>query len=244
MGMYADQVEGFGELLAARGVSLALNGRQLDCLVERDGNEDQPFDIAPGECQTVTVSLFKSDLVYGAGFTAQPDVGSYFIDSDGGRYRIKARRPNPGKPVVKFVCEFSAGAVYSNTLDPDTLEGFGELLEASGIVLTFGGVQIRALLAREANTAQAFDINPADVQTVVLSVFKTDLPSVPDIGSYFEDDESGRYRVTAHRPCPERAFARFVCEYSGGELVIPEGLCIDADGSLCFDSDDQLAVEE
>ncbi len=104
---YEDQTEGFQTLLDASGRQLTFKVNDDDvpftALVARQDNEAQPYDLDPGECQTVTVSLFKSV------FDPLPTIGSYFKDDEGGRYRIKARRPNPGRPVVKFVCEYSGG---------------------------------------------------------------------------------------------------------------------------------------
>lgn len=105
---YADQVEGFQELLDIHGRPFTFRVDDEDvaftALLARDGNEAQGFDIDPGECQTVEVRLFKSV------FDPLPTIGKYFKDDEGGRYRIKARRPNPGRPVVKYVCEYSGGA--------------------------------------------------------------------------------------------------------------------------------------
>lgn len=99
----ADHTEGFAELLEASGVDITLNDASLQALIERDGNAVQPYDLAPGDCQTVIVSIFKSALPEGV----FPTIGNYFADEEGGRYRIKARRPNLGKPVLKYVCEYS-----------------------------------------------------------------------------------------------------------------------------------------
>jgi len=100
---YEDQVEGFTELLETSGVDLTYKAAPVRCLVARDGNEAQTFDIAPGECQQVIVSCFKDAL------ENLPTIGNYFEDDEGGRYRVTARRPNPGRPVAKFVCEYSGG---------------------------------------------------------------------------------------------------------------------------------------
>ncbi len=99
----ADHAEGFTELLDTSGVDLTLGEASLRALVERDGNPAKPFDLDPGDCQTVSVSILKAALPEGV----FPTIGNYFADEDGGRYRIKARRPNLGKPVLKYICEYS-----------------------------------------------------------------------------------------------------------------------------------------
>lgn len=99
----------------------------------------------------------------------------------------------------------------------DHTEGFTELLAASGVDLTYKETTVRALVSRAGNEAQGFDIDPGEVQQVIISCFKADLPEVPGIGNYFSDDEGGQYRITARRPTPGRPVATFVCEYSGTE---------------------------
>lgn len=120
-----DHLEGFAELLETSGIILTLDGVELPAVVEREGANPQSFDIDPGSCQTVIVSCLKSDIfkIYGdpsgAPYTDPegnfykstakylPDIGTYFIDEEGGRYRIVARRPNPVKPFNKYICEYS-----------------------------------------------------------------------------------------------------------------------------------------
>lgn len=98
---FEDQNEGFLELLETSGVDLTFNGKTIRALVARDGNDAQKYDLAPGDCQQVLVSVLKSDL------HTKPKTGSYFEDDEGGCYRVTGRRPNPGRPVAKYVCEYS-----------------------------------------------------------------------------------------------------------------------------------------
>jgi hypothetical protein len=104
---------------------LTLEGVELPAIVERENSNPQAFDLDPGSCQTVVVCCLKSDIAkiyvaddgtpladqagnfYKSNAKYLPDIGTYFIDDEGGRYRITARRPNPGKPVNKYICEYS-----------------------------------------------------------------------------------------------------------------------------------------
>lgn len=101
--MSNDHTEGFLELLDTSGVELIYKDAPIPALVSRAGNDAQAYDIDPADCQQVTVSFLK------AGVDPLPSIGNYFTDDEGGRYRISARRPNPGRPVAKYICEYSGG---------------------------------------------------------------------------------------------------------------------------------------
>jgi hypothetical protein len=112
---YSDHIEGFIELLDVGCRELTFAELAVSCVISTEGNENQPYDLDPGECQTVKISCFKPDLIgsesigdYNSVATL-PAIGSYFSDDEGGRYRVKARRPNPGRPILKLICEYSGG---------------------------------------------------------------------------------------------------------------------------------------
>ena len=121
----ADHIEGFTELLEVSGVELWLEGVGITALVEREGVDAQPFDLAPGDCQSVVIKCLKTAIrevyvsadetpytdpagnYYLSDIRYLPPIGSYFLDEDGGQYRIKGRVPMPGKPISRILCEYA-----------------------------------------------------------------------------------------------------------------------------------------
>ena len=96
-----DALEGFAELLDAVGIDLRFGGESFRAVLSTEQSTNEPYDLTPGDDETVQVSAFIS------AFMATPAMGDYFEDDAGNQYRIKSRRQRPGQPIIRFSCEVS-----------------------------------------------------------------------------------------------------------------------------------------
>lgn len=99
-----------------------------------------------------------------------------------------------------------------NPLAADTLEGFQELLDLSGVTLTWNDTHFQALLNADVPTAERYDLTPGDDREVTVSAFISTFPGPrPAIGDSLEDGNGGRCRITAVRPKTGLPIIRFTC---------------------------------
>jgi hypothetical protein len=96
-----DALEGFAELLEAVGIDLHYGGESFRAVLSTEQPSNEPYDLTPGDDQSVQVSAFAS------AFMTTPAIGDYFEDDTGNQYRIKSRRLRPGQSIIRFSCEVS-----------------------------------------------------------------------------------------------------------------------------------------
>lgn len=94
----------------------------------------------------------------------------------------------------------------------DHLEGFLELLEASGRSFLFGGESFRGLVRTLEPDTQRYDLSPNDDDTVQLMALRAAIPrEAVRLGARLSDAEGYLYRVTRIRRAPNHLVVRLEC---------------------------------
>jgi len=94
----------------------------------------------------------------------------------------------------------------------DHLEGFTELLEASGRTLVTGQESFRALVRTLRPKSDSFDLSPTDNDTVLVSALRDTAPaSAVRVGASLSDEQGFCYRVTRLHRSPNRAIVQMEC---------------------------------
>jgi hypothetical protein len=94
----------------------------------------------------------------------------------------------------------------------DELEGFLELLAATGQTLAFGAVSFRGLVKRLQPATEEYDLTPNDDDSVMISALREDLPAAAlKVGAGLSDAAGYHYRVTRLHRSPGSLIARLEC---------------------------------
>ena len=94
----------------------------------------------------------------------------------------------------------------------DHLEGFGELLDASGRTLVAAGVSFRAIVRTVQPPNESFDLSPSDNDAVMVSALRADIPAAAiQVGAGLTDEDGFRYRVTRLHRSPNRQIVQLQC---------------------------------
>jgi hypothetical protein len=100
-----------------------------------------------------------------------------------------------------------------NQHERDSAEGFAELLDAAGVVLTLDGVPIRALLRATPPEANRYDLSVGDDNSVQVRVLASAFSGgLPVAGSSFMDEAGTTYRIRRIARSPSRVLITFDCE--------------------------------
>jgi len=95
----------------------------------------------------------------------------------------------------------------------DSIEGFAELLDAAGVVLTLDGAPLKALLRTTPPESNRYDLSVGDDNSVQVRVLAAAFPSgLPVAGSSFTDESGTTYRIRRIARSPSRAIITFDCE--------------------------------
>ena len=94
----------------------------------------------------------------------------------------------------------------------DHLEGFTELLEATGVAFTFGDATFNGVLKTLEPKPQAYDLTPGDDVAVQVSLLSADAPEgLARVGQSFTGLNGAAYRVTRVRPVGTSGVLRLEC---------------------------------
>lgn len=94
----------------------------------------------------------------------------------------------------------------------DKLEGFEELLEATGRTFTHGATPFRGLVKRLHPESEEFDLTPTDDDSVLVSAFRSEVPvNALRVGANLSDSDGFRYRVTRIQRSPNSLIVRMEC---------------------------------
>jgi len=100
-----------------------------------------------------------------------------------------------------------------NQHEQDSAEGFAELLDAAGVVLTLDGNPIRALLRTTPPEVNRYDLSVGDDNSVQVRVLASAFSSgLPVAGSLFEGEGGTTYRIRRIARSPSRVLITFDCE--------------------------------
>ncbi len=100
-----------------------------------------------------------------------------------------------------------------NPKQSDESEGFAELLEVAGFLLTWGGIAFTALIRTLQPSAEKFDLSVGDDNSVQVRAFASAFPnSLPTVGTSFEDILGTLYRVRRANRTPGSPIITFECE--------------------------------
>ena len=100
-----------------------------------------------------------------------------------------------------------------NQHEQDSVEGFAELLDAAGVVLTLDGVSLKALLRTTPPESNRYDLSVGDDNSVQVRVLASTFSGgVPALGSSFTDEGGTTYRIRRIARSPIRAIITFDCE--------------------------------
>jgi hypothetical protein len=100
-----------------------------------------------------------------------------------------------------------------NHHEQDSAEGFAELLDAAGVLLTLDGVPIRALLRATPPDLNRYDLSVGDDNSVQVRVLASAFSGgLPVAGSSFEDEAGTTYRIRRTARSPSRVLITFDCE--------------------------------
>jgi len=100
-----------------------------------------------------------------------------------------------------------------NQHEQDSAEGFAELLDAAGVLLTLDGTPLRALLRTTPPEANRYDLSVGDDNSVQVRVLASAFQGgLPVAGSSFTDGAGTTYRIRRIARSPSRAIITFDCE--------------------------------
>jgi hypothetical protein len=95
----------------------------------------------------------------------------------------------------------------------DQTEGFAELLEVSGSLLTWEDREFPALIRTLQPKEERFDLTPGDDNVVGVRTFLSAFGrTLPPVGSFFEDELGTSYRVMRITRTPGDLTLTFECE--------------------------------
>ena len=100
MSFEADQLEGFRELLETSGGLFIHPSGEFRGLVKRMNQDNEEFDLTPGDDDRVQVSGLKSEVP-----VEVVKIGESFTDSDALSYRVTGIRRAPNQVAVRLECE-------------------------------------------------------------------------------------------------------------------------------------------
>lgn len=96
--------------------------------------------------------------------------------------------------------------------EADQLEGFEDLLEATGKGLLHGTTQFRGLIKRLQPQGEEYDLTPTDDDAVLISALRSEIPAEAlKVGASITDNDSFFYRVTRIQRSPNSLIARIEC---------------------------------
>jgi len=102
-----------------------------------------------------------------------------------------------------------------NPKQSDESEGFAELLEVAGFLLTWGGIAFTALIRTLQPSSEKFDLSVGDDDAVQVRAFASAFPNgLPTVGVAFEDILGTLYRVRRVIRPPSTPIITFECEVS------------------------------
>jgi hypothetical protein len=94
----------------------------------------------------------------------------------------------------------------------DQLEGFADLMDATGRSFLHGTEPFRGLVKRLKPESEEYDLTPTDDDTVLLSAFRSEIPAAAlKVGATLTDGEGFIYRVTRLQRTPNHLIARLEC---------------------------------
>lgn len=94
----------------------------------------------------------------------------------------------------------------------DQLEGFEELLEATGRTFTHESRSFRGIVKRLQPESEEYDLTPSDDDSVLVSAFRSEIPTdAMKVGASLTDEEGFHYRVTRIHRLPNTLIARLEC---------------------------------
>jgi hypothetical protein len=100
-----------------------------------------------------------------------------------------------------------------NQKQSDQTEGFIELLEMGGSTLSWNGVEFSALITKLEPKEERYDLTPGDDSAVgVRTLLSSFNPTLPCVGSYFNDQDGTLYRVIRLIRIPNDLTLTFECE--------------------------------
>jgi len=96
--------------------------------------------------------------------------------------------------------------------EADQLEGFKDLLDATGQALWHGPNEFRGLIKRLRPQTEEYDLTPTDDDAVLVSVLRAEIPTEAlKVGGSITDAEGTFYRVTRLHRSPRSLVARIEC---------------------------------
>ncbi|MGC9452651.1 MAG: hypothetical protein ACP5I4_14525 [Oceanipulchritudo sp.] len=94
----------------------------------------------------------------------------------------------------------------------DQLEGFEDLLAATGRVFLHNTEQFRGLVKRLQPDTEEYDLTPTDDDTILLSALRSEIPAAAvKVGASLSDADGFSYRVTRIQRTPNSLIARVEC---------------------------------
>lgn len=94
----------------------------------------------------------------------------------------------------------------------DQLEGFQELLQATGRTFTHGATPFRGLVKRLQPESEEYDLTPSDDDSVLISAFRSEIPTdALKVGASLTDEDGFLYRVTRLHRSPNTLITRVEC---------------------------------
>jgi hypothetical protein len=100
-----------------------------------------------------------------------------------------------------------------NQHEQDSAEGFAELLDAAGVVLTLDGTPLKALLRTTPPESNRYDLSVGDDNSVQVRVLASAFQGgVPVAGSSFGGEDGTTYRIRRIARSPSRVLITFDCE--------------------------------
>jgi hypothetical protein len=102
-----------------------------------------------------------------------------------------------------------------NQHEQDSAEGFAELLDAAGVVISFGSVRFRALVRSLSAESDSFDLSRGDDDAVTVTALASELPVLPKPGDTFTTPDGWTYRVRKLIRTTGAVLVHFECGESG-----------------------------